>query len=295
MPEPISFTTSDGRVLRGDLHEPAGPARATVFAGHAMMANRRSLDRPAGEGLVSTFVKAGFRVAAVDMRGHGESGPGPADGAQYTYDDIVQKDIPAVIAGLKDRFGGKLAVLGHSLVGHCTLAWLGMPEAKGTGGLSAVVALAPNVWFKACEPNEARWKTKLAQLDMWVHLAKQQGYFPAKKMKIGSEDVAGPYIAQFQQWGKEDRWVSLEGFDYWHNLENVRVPVLGAAGAADRLLCVPESCERFLSPLPRDLLTFWEVSESNGFGFSPDHMPIVTDPRSRLLWERAAQWLARNV
>lgn len=295
MPQPIEFTTSDGRVLKGDLHEPSGPALATILAGHAMMANRRSLDKPAGEGLVSTLVRAGFRVAAVDMRGHGESTPLPSEGAQYSYDDIVMKDVPAVVRGLAERFPGKQVVLGHSLVGHATLAWLGTPDAGGTGGLTALVAYAPNAWLKSCEPDEKRWATKQAQLGMWAQMARQTGYFAAKKMKIGSDDVSGPYIRQFEQWGNEDRWVSLDGHDYRKGLENIRIPVLVPAGAGDKLLCVPECCERFLAPLPRERLTFWTVSEGNGFGFSPDHMPMVTDPRSRILWERTADWIRQRV
>ncbi len=295
MPEPVTFTTTDGRILRGDLHEPSVPAKATVFAGHAMMANRRSLDRPTGEGFVSTLVRAGFRVAAVDMRGHGESGPLPSEGAAYSYDDIARKDIPAVVAGLKEKFGGRLAVAGHSLVGHATLAWISTPEAAGHGELSAVVGIAPNAWLKSCEPDEKRWQAKLAQLAMWQQLAKQSGYFPAKKMKIGSDDVSGPYIEQFVQWGREDRWTALDGHDYREGLKNLSIPALVAVGAGDRMLCVPECCERFLATIPRERLTFWLVSEQTGFGFSPDHMPLVTDPRSRVLWERIAEWLGERV
>ena len=36
-----------------------GRARGVVVAGHAMMANRRTLDRPHGQGLASTLAAAG--------------------------------------------------------------------------------------------------------------------------------------------------------------------------------------------------------------------------------------------
>lgn len=291
MPEPVTITARDGWLLKGDLHEPSGPARGTVLAGHAMMANRRSLDRPPGEGLVATLVRGGLRVVTVDVRGHGESGPLPPEGGAYSYDDIVEKDIPAAVEFVRTRFSGRAALLGHSLVGHAALAWLSGPEAAGSGGIAAIAAYAPNAWLKSCEPDEKRWQAKIAQLRMWEQMSQAKGYFPARQMKIGSDDVSGPYIRQFVQWASEDRWVSLAGRDYRAGLATIRIPLLVAVGAGDRMLCVPECCERFISPVPRERLTWWLVSEAGGFGLDADHMPLVTDARARPLWERTADWL----
>src|SRR5439155_4099847 len=94
------------------------------------MANRRSLDRPAGRGLASTLTEAGFVTYALDVRGHGRSGPHPAEGADWTYDDVVFKDLPAAIWFVRSREAGlPLAVVGHSLTAHGVLALLGQrPE-----------------------------------------------------------------------------------------------------------------------------------------------------------------------
>ena len=73
----LSFESSDGWKLSVLCREPAGTAQGVVLLSHAMMANRRSLDRPTGRGLASTLNLRGFVTYALDVRGHGRSGPRP--------------------------------------------------------------------------------------------------------------------------------------------------------------------------------------------------------------------------
>ena len=97
-----------------------------------MFCNRRAMDRPAGEGLGTHLAKSGFETYLVDLRGHGQSGPAASRNVDFSYDDIVLRDIPAVIrhvAALHPDL--PLVWLGHSLGGHAGLAAL---AARGPPG-----------------------------------------------------------------------------------------------------------------------------------------------------------------
>ncbi|MHC4831242.1 MAG: alpha/beta hydrolase, partial [Planctomycetota bacterium] len=111
-------------------HVPAvGEPRGAVMVGHAMMANRRSVDRPRGKGLASTLASHGLHVYAYDCRGHGRSLERSPEGSNYRYDDIVRFDLAAVAGLLRTRHPRlPLGGVGHSLTGHAGLAWLGLPE-----------------------------------------------------------------------------------------------------------------------------------------------------------------------
>jgi pimeloyl-ACP methyl ester carboxylesterase len=65
---PVSFETSDGFVLKGDL-----TAAADVNAPVAILLHMYRSDRSAWAPLVPDLLAAGFTVLAIDQRAHGES------------------------------------------------------------------------------------------------------------------------------------------------------------------------------------------------------------------------------
>src|SRR4051812_17213988 len=93
--EEIEIHTSDGRALRATVREPRMRVRGVVVLAHAMMARRIEFERPRGKGLARFLAEHGWRTIAFDFRGHGDSGPGAAEGATWTYDDLVDRDLPA--------------------------------------------------------------------------------------------------------------------------------------------------------------------------------------------------------
>jgi len=284
------FEARTGDGWRLELEEIAAPAgaRAACLLGHAMMTNRRSLDRPAGRGMASALAAPGrLAVYTFDCRGHG--GSAARDGRGWTYDDIALRDVPAAVAAVRARAPGlPLVLVGHSLVAHGGLAWLGQePDAP----VGAVVALAANVWIPRLEPDRLTWLGKRATLEAWRVASIPLGRFPARRLGMGNEDEPRAYVEQFLRWARTDRWDANDGRDYLAGLARVRAPVLAVAGEADRFMCTPGAARAFAAALRAAPVTFRLVGAHELPGFRPDHMGLVTARQAAPLWAELERWI----
>lgn len=289
---PVSTRTSDGWTLRGQVSAEHADARFVVILLHAMMAGRKSMDRPRGAGLGSVLAAHGHSVVAFDLRGHGESGPSARDGAGYSYDDYVLRDIPAILRFVRESFPDRrMVVVGHSLGAHTTLASAGVFPDQSP---EAIVSIAGNMWIPSCEPNTARRWKKTAALKMFLQIAETWGYFDPRPLRLGTDAVALPYVRQFWTMWSEDKFGNADGtIDYRQALENIKVPVLSVTSEADTLLANPESVERFLAPIADRLKTLRVFTARDTGKPAPDHIGLVTNARSRVVWEEIADWIDR--
>lgn len=261
-----------------------------------MMLNRRALDRPPGRGLASFLRCAGHHVYTLDLRGHGASGPKAAEGADWTYDDLVQRDLPAALAAVAARHPElPRALVGHSLCAHAGAACLGVqPDLP----VDAAVLISPVVWIRRHEPSLPWWWCKRLLLAWWWGVTRLVGYYPARRLGVGTEDEAPGYVAQFPQWARRDRWTSGDGtVDYLAGLARVRGPVLVVNGRGDLWISRTPCVRRFAAALEGADVTFLELGrrELPALPREPGHMTLVTDRRSRGAWERMAAWLDRAI
>ncbi|MDI1482328.1 alpha/beta fold hydrolase [Polyangium sp. y55x31] len=287
---PVSARTDDGWHLRGEvLAEGRRPAVALLL--HAMMASRRSMDKPRGAGLASTLAAAGLSVVSMDLRGHGESGPSAREGARYTYDDYVLFDVPALVGLTRSLFPDKrVMVVGHSLGAHAALASAGVFPDKAP---DAIASIAGNFWFPSDEPSLARRAAKAAVLRTWLAVTETIGHFDPKPFRIGTDAVALPYIRQFWKVWSSDRYGSVDDrYDYAEALSRVTCPVLAVASEGDKLLAHPESVARFFARIGSPNKALRIVTHAEHEGRAPDHMGLVTDPRSLPVWREIAEWAA---
>ncbi len=287
--EELEIRTEDGVALRGRLLAPEGKARGTVVMAHAMFARQGAFFRPAGEGVADLFALRGWRVVTFDFRGHGESGPGKAaEGARWSYDDLVRLDLPAVVASARARSGrAPVAVLGHSLGGHVALA------AQGTGRMhaDALVGVAANVWLRELERSALVWALKMATLRAFEETTRRRGYFPARALRQGSDDEAEDYVADLVRFAREGAWRSRDGKDdYLAALARVTVPVYAIASRGDRLNARPRSVEAMLRFCagPR---AFDRVAAGDGGDPAPGHAALVTTTAARSAFARAEEFL----
>jgi predicted alpha/beta hydrolase len=306
-PEPIEIRTADGWALRADLFEPtpgaAGSPRGVAVLAHALMARRSEFHRPAG-GLAGFLAGRGWRVVSFDFRGHGGSGPAPADGGTYGYDDLVRGDWPAISSFARSRARGKLpvVVVGHSLGGHTSLA------AQGTGALDAdaIVGFGASPWIPELEPSRLRWLAKQTVLRGMLSVTRRVGRFPARALGRGSDDESLRCVQDIGRFarlgGRGDAgggpgWRSADGRDdYIAALGRVPIPVLQVVSGGDRLECPPACGAALLAACrgggERELL---RIDRRDDGGPPPGHMGMVTSDRVKGAWAKVEEWMAMCV
>src|SRR6202042_3802971 len=120
-----------------------------------------------------------------------------AEGGRFAYDDFLARDLPAVHEFARSRLRRKTPVVlvGHSLGGHVGLA------AQGTGlvAFDGVVGIGANVWLRDLEPMRRRWLAKRAALAAIVAVSRRVGRFPARLLRLGSDDETRAYVEDFER------------------------------------------------------------------------------------------------
>jgi predicted alpha/beta hydrolase len=289
--ETLEIRTADGWSLRAHVREPPREPVGVVVLGHAMMARQTEFERPAGAGLAPMLVERGWRVISFDFRGHGDSGPAPKRGTGYGYDDLVTGDLPALHAFARSKARRKrpVVLMGHSLGAHVGLA------AQGTGlvAFDGIVGVGANVWLEELEPSKARWLVKRGLLAAMSAVVRRVGCFPARALRLGSDDEARGYVEDFERFARTGAWTSADGrVDYLASLASVRVPFLQIVSDGDRIECVPDCGARFAALCGGGHEVFRIATADDG-GPPPDHMRMVTGGRVASVWERTQGWMSR--
>jgi predicted alpha/beta hydrolase len=289
--ETLEIRTRDGWALRADVHEPREGLVGVAVLAHAMMARRTEFERPKGAGVAAMLVDRGWRVVNFDFRGHGDSGPSAREGAAFRYDDFVAHDVPAAYEFARSRLRKKrpVVLVGHSLGGHVGLA------AQGCGlvAFDAIACIGANVWLRDFEASLPRWLVKRAALAAVAAVCRRVGRFPARMLRLGSDDESRPYVEDQERFARTGRWASADGArDYLAALSHVRVPVLQVVSDGDRLECVPESGARFVARCGGGHEVV-RLARGDDGGPAPDHMGMVTGGRVRSAWADVEAWMRR--
>ena len=279
-------STSDGWALALERRSPSAPW-ATALLLPAMMADRRSLDRPAGAGLASALVEAGVEVLLADFRGHGASGPRWEEGGRWGYEELVERDLPALVeAATRQAAGRPLWIAGHSLGGHVALAAVATGRCPAPAGM---LLFAVNMWHRPHEPRRWRWALKLGAMAFMFGVAWIFGRFPARRLRVGPQDEDLRYVADLWRYVRTGRWASAAGEDYLAACTKLGAwPRLSILGAGDRLYAHPAGAARFAEAVGAEVVI--EGLET-GLSFEPGHMGLVTDPRAAPAWARAIAWM----
>ncbi len=284
--EAIEVHTSDGRALRAIVREAKRgerPQGVAVLA-HAMFARKSEWDK----GFARFLGERGWRTIAFDFRGHGDSGTGAARGETWTYDDLVARDLAAVIDGARARARGRrVVVVGHSLGGHVAAA----AQAIGAIDVDAIALVASSVWLDATEPSAPRRVVKRGMIRAVEAVCERHGYFPARVFRMGSDDEAAAYMGAIVRVVRRQLWGSEDGrTDYWERLRHVGVPLFALSSDGDHLNAHPECTARF-ALRAKGNVTIDRIAAGDDGGPPPGHMEIVTTTRSVSAWGRLEGWM----
>jgi len=282
----MKITTGDGWALHVDHKAHRGERKGAVVVLHAMMVDRRSMDRPRGQGLASFLADSGWEVFLADFRGHGESGPVAREGGQWTYDDLVCQDVPALVTRAA-RAGGPVYVVGLSLGGHVAAASAG----AGLCAPDGLVLLSSNIWMPQLEPSRRRRRVKGLQMAVFRAISELRGRFPSRRLRMGPADECRTYVRDLHRFWRRDAWTARDGTDWLAGLATYEGRVLSVVGKRDRLMAHVDGARRWASPFPR--LAFWHVGRGDhGLEIDPDHVGLGADPRCRPLWAAVDGWMS---
>src|SRR5262249_18338710 len=137
------------------------------------------------------------------------------------------------------------------------------------------------------------WIAKRAIARAMDEICARRGYFPARAMRLGSDDEATAYMrANSTRTVRNGRWCSEDGVDYLRALANVKIPVLSIASDGDRMNCVPRCAEGFVARVGGPHV-FDRGRAADDGGPAPGHMELVTTERAKSAWARAEEWMRK--
>lgn len=170
--EHLVYRSSDGVESGLWISDPLDDSNPIVLMVPAMGVRSRFYQR-----LAAPLKTAGALLATMELRGHGTSQIRPSRAVDFGYRHIVEFDMPAAIATLRDRWPDRpIYLMGHSLGGQLSTLY----AASNPGTVDGLVAVASaTVYWKAYQPGGFRLLcgTQTAHL-----VAKLLGYFPGKRL-----------------------------------------------------------------------------------------------------------------
>ncbi|MBI2071075.1 MAG: alpha/beta fold hydrolase [Elusimicrobia bacterium] len=284
------MATEDAWELALYRHEPppGTKPKAVVLCQHAVFTNAASFDFPRGRGLASYLALKGFVVYRLDFRGHGFSRHRSGARPDFTYDDVGFKDIPAAVEFLRASHGGlPFFIIGHSLGGNTTTMLLSQRPDFPIDGL---IALGVNVWMPSFEPDAKRRRQKRWAMTAMNWLTRFLGYFPAKRLGMGSENLPKGFMRQWCVWPDQDRWLSADRrVDYREDMNRIKMPILALAGADD-WICPPESTRAFFGQTGGPVEYAMISRETHGCRRA-GHMDLLVGRSMEKAWDEIARWL----
>lgn len=153
---PVSFETSDGFVLKGDL-----TAADDASAPAAILLHMYRSDRRAWAPLVPDLAAAGFTVLAIDQRAHGESQQrngervDAASVPRAAFGELVRDGVRDVEAAARHLAGQGLATDRIVLIGASYGCSVSLLSAGEVPGVRALVLLSPGTDYFGVDVVEA--------------------------------------------------------------------------------------------------------------------------------------------
>ncbi|SNQ48249.1 putative alpha/beta hydrolase [Frankia canadensis] len=239
---------------------------------------------------------AGLSVVTTDLRAQGEARPGLHDQPTFGYRELIEVDLPRVLAAVASRFPGvRPHLFCHSLGGQVGLlhAAAAAGEARATAGrdgdgggqVAGVCVIGTGtVYWKAF--GWRRWAEALYSIQTIGLVARVRGYWPGG-MLIGGA-MPGRVMTDWARHSRTSRYRPRGTTrDYDRLLAELDIPVLAISLDEDRL--GPKSNVDFLcGRMPNARLDRWHITAASGVAHR-DHFAWVKD--AAVIGPAVAAWI----
>ena len=241
---------------------------------------------PTGQALADRY-----RVIALSLRGHGESGPSPE--GEYNF-QLYATDVNALVSGLQlDR----PVVIGHSLGGRVSMAYAAAHPADTRG--IVVVDVAPGITDAGVQSIK---QGMVSRPDDWGTWEEALAWLKQRRASVSNELVAeraphvfrrlstGRYVTKGDPWVRSE-WLGAElppraKAHLWKELGEVQCPVLVLKGE-DTPYLTPELCEEMRQTIKGNSRwaevpgTTHGIPDDNLLGFLKEIEPFLAENLSR--------------
>ena len=126
-------------------------------------------------------------------------------------------------------------------------------------------------------------------------VSKLYGYYPAKELKIGSDNETINSFLQTDEWVVNKSWQYFDrGLDIAAILQKMKLPpLLSLTGSDDDVLGHPIDTKKLLDETGSHQANQWMVvGRTSGFNKDYDHISLLTDPHARIeVFPKALDWI----
>jgi pimeloyl-ACP methyl ester carboxylesterase len=250
---------------------------APVLMLHGAIENGRIFYSQSGKGLGCYLADHGFMVYCADFAGRGLSKPHISEGFGQNQQQMITRDIPALIEYIYQLHRQPVILIAHSWGGVVAAASLarfpalaGMIAAKVCFGTKRVISV---------QSIERRLKINFIWNTLAPWLCSKHGYFPARKWRMGADDEPGEFLQDTVQWIQGAPFTDLtDYFDYAQSSKQTNwPPVWHFAGQNDRLLGHPHDVTAFIAETATKA-RFTLLAKANGYLQDYDHISMLTHP-----------------
>lgn len=288
-------TTDSHQLHVMNISQPGQSGHAVLMI-HGMVEDGRIFYHKSGKGLACYLAKQGFDVYVADLRGIGLSTPKIGPDSEHGQTETIRDDIPAIIKFVIEQSGQKqIHLAAHSWGGvNANSAMLRAPD--------LIPLIASSVYFGSKRTVRARTFDRYLKVELvWNRLAflmsGRNGYLPATKFGIGSENETKRTHRQCVRWVKYKDWKDSEdGFDYASAAKNITLPpTFYYAAIRDTSLGHRYDVKNFIKESGDHKVKYHLLAKSHGNQVDYDHINMLTAPEcAEDHFPSVAQWYKQH-